>query len=55
MFNPFPNDKFLNYSKRNKFADIDFKFDDNGGKFSKRVENLGKGEIPLYEQFLLFS
>ena len=32
-----------------------FKFDENGGKFSKRVENtVGKGEIARYEQFLLF-
>ena len=31
------------------------KFDENTGKFSKRVENtLGKGEIACYEQFLLF-
>ena len=32
-----------------------YKFDENGRKFSKRVENtLGKGEIAHYEQFLLF-
>ena len=32
-----------------------FKFDENGRKFSKRVENtVGKGEIARYEQFLLF-
>ena len=32
-----------------------FKFDENGGKFFKRVENtVGKGEIARYEQFLLF-
>ena len=31
------------------------KFDENSGKFSRRVENtLGKGEIAYYEQFLLF-
>ena len=37
------------------FADDNFKFDKNGRKFSKRVENtLGKGEIAHYEQFLLF-
>ena len=30
-------------------------FDENGGKFSKRMENtVGKGEIARYEQFLLF-
>ena len=32
-----------------------FKFDKNGRKFSKRVENaVGKGEIARDEQFLLF-
>ena len=32
-----------------------FKFDKNGRKLSKRVENsVGKGEIPRYEQFFLF-
>ena len=34
---------------------INFKFDENGIKLSKRVENIvGKGEIACYEQFLLF-
>ena len=33
-----------------------FKFNENSGKFSKRVENaVGKGEIAHYEQYLLFS
>ena len=33
-----------------------FKFDENGRKFFKRVENtVGRGEIALYEQFLIFS
>ena len=37
------------------FADDNFKFDENGRKFSKQVENtLGKGEIARDEQFLLF-
>ena len=37
------------------FADNNFKFDENGGRFFKRVENnVGKGEIARYEQFLLF-
>ena len=32
-----------------------FKFDENGRKLSKQVENtVGKGEIAHYEQFLLF-
>ena len=45
----------LDSSKLKEFADDNFKFDKNGGKFSKRVENtVGKGEIARYEQFLLF-
>ena len=36
-------------------ADNNFKFDENGRKLSKQVENtVGKGEIARYEQFLLF-
>ena len=32
-----------------------FRFDENGRKLSKQVENtVGKGEIACYEQFLLF-
>ena len=32
-----------------------FKFDENGRKFLKQVENtVGQGEIARYEQFLLF-
>ena len=38
-----------------EFADDNFKFDENGRKLSKQVENTeGKGEIARYEQFLLF-
>ena len=38
-----------------EFADDNLKFDENGPKFSKRIENtVGKGEIALDEQFLLF-
>ena len=41
--------------KLKEFADNNFKFDENGRKFSKRVENsMGKGEIAGDEQFLLF-
>ena len=37
-----------------EFADDIFKFDRNGRKLFKRVENIvGKGEIARYEQFLL--
>ena len=42
-------------SKLKVFADDKFTFDENGRRFSKRVENtVGKGEIARYEQFLLF-
>ena len=54
--NPFPNNKILDSSKLKEFADGNFKFDENGRKFFKRVENtVGKGAIARYEQFLLFS
>ena len=55
LVNPFPNDKFLGSSKLKEFANNNSKFDKNGGKFFKRVENtVGKGETAGYEQFLLF-
>ena len=47
--------KILNSPKLKEFADDFFKFDENGRKLSKQVENtVGKGEIARYEQFLLF-
>ena len=46
----------LEASKLKGLADDNFKFDDNGRKFSEWVENaVGKGEIAHYKQFLLFS
>ena len=52
--NTFPND-VLHSSKLKAVANDNFKFDENGRKFAKRVENTGgKGEIACYEQFLLF-
>ena len=52
--NSLPDDKFLDSSKLKEFADDNFKFDKSGRKLSKRVENnVGKGEIARYEQFLL--
>ena len=55
LFNPLPDDKILDSSKLKEFADDNFKFDENGSKLSKRVENtVGKGEIARYKQFLLF-
>ena len=45
----------LDASKLKEFADDNFKYNRNGLKFSKRVENtVGKGEIARHEQFLLF-
>ena len=45
----------LDSSKLKEFADNNFKFDKNGRKLFKWVENtVGKGEIARYEQFLLF-
>ena len=55
MINPLPRRQNLDSSKLKEFADNNFKFDKNGRKLSKRVENtVGKGEIARYEQFLLF-
>ena len=55
LLNPLPDDKFQTLPNRIKFADDNFKFDENGRKLSKWVENIvGKGEIARYEQFLLF-
>ena len=52
---PITRRQILDSSKLNKFADDNFKFDENGRKLSKQVENtVGKGEIARYEQFLLF-
>ena len=47
--------QILDSSKLKEFADDNFKFDKNGRKLSKQVENtVRKGEIARYEQFLLF-
>ena len=55
VFYPITRQQILDSSKLKKFADDNFKFDENGRKLSKRVENnVGKGEITRYEQFLLF-
>ena len=43
-------------SKLKKFAEDNFKINENGRKFSLRVENtVEKGEIARYEQYPLFS
>ena len=45
----------LESSKLKEIVDDKLSFDENGRKFSKRIENtVGKGEIARYEQFLLF-
>ena len=52
---PFPKRRILDPSKLKEFADGNFKFDENGRKFSEWLENtVGKGKIARYEQFLLF-
>ena len=52
---PFPKRQILDTSKLNEFSDDNFKFDEYDRKFSERAENnVGKGEIAHYEQFLLF-
>ena len=49
---PFPKQQILDSSKLKDFADENLKFDENGRKFSKTVENtVGKGEIACYEHF----
>ena len=53
--NPLPDDKISDWSKLKEFEDDNFKFEENGRKLSKQVENtVEKGEIAAYEQFLLF-
>ena len=52
---PVTRQQILDSSKLKEFADDNFKFDENGRKLSKRVENtVRKGEIARYEQFLLY-
>ena len=46
--NPLPDDKILNRSNLKQSADVNFKFDENSRKFSKRLENtvFSKGLFP---------
>ena len=47
--------RILDAPKLKGFADNNLKYNENGGKFFKMVENtVGKEEIACYEQFLLF-
>ena len=49
---PITRRQVLDSSKLKEFADDNFKFDENGRKLSKWVENtLGKGEIALTSNF----
>ena len=53
---PITRRQILDSSKLKEFADDNFKFDENGRKLSKQVENtVGKGEIARFEQFLAIS
>ena len=55
LYQPITRRQILDSSKLKEFADNNLKFDENGRKLSKWVENtVGKGEIARYEQFLLF-
>ena len=55
ILQPITRQQILASSKLIEFADDNFKFDENGRKLSKQVENtVGKGEIAHYKQFLLF-
>ena len=48
---PITRRQILDSSKLKEFADDNFKFEENGGKLSKRVENtVGKGEIACNER-----
>ena len=54
LFNSFSKRQIWDSSKLKEFTDDNFKFNENGGKFSKRVENtVEKGEIARYAQFFL--
>ena len=51
----FTRRQVLDSSKLKDFADDNLKFEENGRKLFKLVENtVGKGEIARYEPFLLF-
>ena len=55
VLKPITRRQVLDSSKLKEFADDNFKFEKNGRKVSKRIENtVGKGEIARYEHFLLF-
>ena len=50
-----PRRQILDSSKLKEIVNNNFKFDENGRKLSKGVENtVEKGKIACFEQFLLF-
>ena len=52
---PITRRQILDSSSLKKFADDNFRFEENGRKLTERVENtVGKGETAHYEKFLLF-
>ena len=54
-FKPLPKDIFLTLQNWKRLKTAIFKFDENGRKFSKWIENtMGKGEIAHYKQLLHF-
>ena len=53
---PFPKWQILDPSKLKEFADDNSKFDENGKKLSKRVENtVGKGKLLITSNFSFFN
>ena len=53
---PFSKQQILDFFKQIEYADHNFKFVQNGRKYSKQVGNtVGKGEIARSEQFLVLS
>ena len=52
VFSPITRQQILDSSKLKKFEDDNFKFDENGRKLSKWVENtVGKGELLVTSNF----
>ena len=55
LSNPFPKRQILDSSKPKEYSDDNFKFDENGRKVSKWVENtVGKGQA-IYPFLTVFS
>ena len=55
MLKPFPKQQILDFSKLKEFADYKFEFNENGRKFSKRVENTVEKEKLLVTSNFSFS